>query len=341
MRPDARILMIRNDKLGDFMLAWPAFSLLKRSLPEARLSVLVPAYTEPLARISPWIDEVLKDPGPSAPRAEQLALARQMRERDFDVVITLFSSFRVGFLCRLASIPYRLAPATKLAQVFYNQRLRQRRSRSIKPEYQYNLDLVRHFLEQQGVSAAEELQRPYLRFEPGEVAASRRALMAEHGIPAEHRLVFLHPGSGGSANNLDPAQYARLAAGLRSRHGHTVVISAGPGEEELARQLTQRLRAQGVASLAYLSRQGLLAFCRQLQGADVFISGSTGPLHIAGALDRPTAGFYPASRVNSSLRWQTLSAPERRLAFSPPEGDDMRRVDVDAAAALISERFLL
>ena len=341
MRPDARILMIRNDKLGDFMLAWPAFSLLKRSLPEIRLSVLVPAYTEPLARLCPWVDEVLTDPGPAAPRSAQLALARQMRARGFDAVITLFSTFRVGLLCGLAGIPYRLAPATKLAQVFYNRRLRQRRSRSIKPEYQYNLDLVHYFLDQQGVRAAEELQRPYLRFEAGEVAASRQALMAAHGIPAEHRLVFLHPGSGGSANNLAPAQYARLAAALRSRRGHTVVISAGPGEEELAEQLRQRLREQGVAALVYVSRQGLPAFCRQLQGADVFISGSTGPLHIAGALDRPTVGFYPASRVNSSLRWQTLSAPERRLAFSPPAGDDMRQVDVDAAAAAISERFLL
>ena len=39
-----------------------------------------------------------------------------------------------------AHIPHRLAPATKLAQVLYNHRLVQRRSRSQKPEYEYNLD---------------------------------------------------------------------------------------------------------------------------------------------------------------------------------------------------------
>jgi ADP-heptose:LPS heptosyltransferase len=50
-----RILVIRNDKLGDFMLAWPALALLKRSLPQSHLSVLVPAYTQSLAEICPWV----------------------------------------------------------------------------------------------------------------------------------------------------------------------------------------------------------------------------------------------------------------------------------------------
>ena len=35
-----------------------------------------------------------------------------------------------------AGIPLRVAPATKWAQVFYNVRVRQRRSQSAKPNYQ-------------------------------------------------------------------------------------------------------------------------------------------------------------------------------------------------------------
>ena len=56
------ILVIRNDKLGDFMLAWPALALLRRNLPQARIAVLVPEYTAPLARICPSVDEVIVDP---------------------------------------------------------------------------------------------------------------------------------------------------------------------------------------------------------------------------------------------------------------------------------------
>src|SRR5690606_15621146 len=55
-RSGPRILVVRNDKIGDFMLAWPALALLRRSLPDAHISVLVPGYTRALAQRCPWID---------------------------------------------------------------------------------------------------------------------------------------------------------------------------------------------------------------------------------------------------------------------------------------------
>lgn len=56
-----KILVIRNDKLGDFMQAWPAFAMLKASNSELKLTALVPNYTAPLAEICPFIDDVIID----------------------------------------------------------------------------------------------------------------------------------------------------------------------------------------------------------------------------------------------------------------------------------------
>jgi ADP-heptose:LPS heptosyltransferase len=87
----------------------------------------------------------------------------------------------------------------------------------------------------------------------------------------------------------------------------------------------------------------LAELSRTIALADLYISGSTGPLHIAGALDRPTAAFYPGHRSGCALRWQTLNSAEHRLAFSPPAGGDptdVSRTDVAAAAREISVRFL-
>ena len=60
------ILVVRNDKLGDFMLAWPSFAALKQAFPDARIVALVPNYTRPIAELCPWIDEILIDPTESA-----------------------------------------------------------------------------------------------------------------------------------------------------------------------------------------------------------------------------------------------------------------------------------
>jgi len=93
----------------------------------------------------------------------------------------------------------------------------------------------------------------------------------------------------------------------------------------------------------FVSKQGLVDFARHLAFADLFVSGSTGPLHLAAALDRPTAAFYPRRRSSTALRWQTVNAEERRLAFMPPETaeeSDMGSIDVNAAAELIAEKLL-
>ena len=333
------ILVIRNDKLGDFMLAWPALALLRRNLPGSRIAVLVPEYTAPLARICPSVDQVLVDPRLESPWKNSQALAHLIKPMGFDAVLTLFSRFDTGLAVWRAGIPRRLAPATKLAQVFYNRRIRQRRSRSEKPEYEYNLDLAQAFLVEQGVTDPHPVEAPYLSFAGSEVEALKSAFMKENGIAARSKLVFVHAGHGGSAANLSLEQYAGLMSRLHEAGAYQAVLTAGPGEEQAAIRLTEML---SLPRTLYISKQGLVEFAKHLAFADLFISGSTGPLHLAAALDRPTAAFYPRRRSSTALRWQTVNHGDRRLAFTPPgeAGEsDMSKVDINAAAAAIAARF--
>lgn len=343
MRSDTqKILVVRNDKLGDFMLAWPAFATLKAALPNCTLHALVVGYTADMAQLCPNIDQVVTDPGPHASKKDQIKLIGQLRREKYDAVITLFSTTRIGIITTLAGIPYRLAPATKFAQVFYHSRLKQRRSRSEKPEYAYNQDLANHYLEHLGVKERPETKPPYLSFEAYALRELRHKFCSENSIPHTNQLVFIHPGSGGSANNLSITQYAELGKNLTSSKGHTIVISAGPSEIEYAQELSQELGA--IPNMVYPSTEGLEQFSRHIAIADLFVAGSTGPLHIAGALNCNTAAFYPRRRSATALRWQTTNQKENRLAFSPPEGaeqEDMSAIDMFSVAEQISKKFLL
>jgi len=337
-----KILVIRNDKLGDFMLAWPAFATLKQSLPNCELHALVNPYTADMAGLCPNIDQVILDPGADAGLAAQLAFARTLREQNYSAAITLFSTTRTGWLLMLAGISYRLAPATKIAQLFYHRRLRQRRSRSQKPEYVYNQDLVIKYLQDTGIDTIRQPAPPYLEFDQDETNQLREKFCQAHQIPQPRSLVFIHPGSGGSANNLSLEQYAQVGRRLESSAGHHVVISAGPGELEQAGALGEKLA--DTPHTLYHSTDGLEAFARHIAFADLFISGSTGPLHIAGALNRNTAAFYPLRRSATALRWQTTNEVLKRATFSPPpaaDQDDMSGIDPAAVARAISEKFLL
>jgi len=340
-----KILVVRNDKLGDFMLTYPSFAILKRALPQARIYALVPAYTREMALACPWIDGVIIDPGANASTTEQQRLLSTMRAGDFDAAITLFSTTRIGLLLFLARIPLRVAPATKIAQIFYNLRLAQRRSRSEKSEHQYNTELIEFYLRRSGIDIPSTPVPPFLRLDSERIQELKKAFCLEHNIALSSRLIFLHAGSGGSANTLSARQFAELARHLTSMSSGSstlhYVLTAGPNELSHAQTLSELLT--GLPNTIYHSTSGLLAFAEHIAFADLFISGSTGPLHIAGALDIPTAAFYTRRRSATPLRWQTLNRPENRLAFTPPQGADecdMDSIDMTAAAAEINRKLL-
>lgn len=357
-----RLLVVRNDKLGDFMLAWPAFAMLKQSAPEWHITALVPAYTESLARYCPYIDDVIVDAGKKGEKEEQRQTLMKIKQARFDAVINFFSDTYNALTVFKAGIPFRMAPATKFIQVLYNHRVVQRRSRSLKPEYEYNLDLARAFLLQQGLTVCEPAP-PYLSFAAQLIAEQKTKLAQQLQISAQTAWVFVHAGSGGSANNLSLAQYAKLIVSILCQTSSTVVLTAGPGEREKVGQLFQQVRAMllTIAETQYSGEQeeegaslkdaplwveqfvqrmviydknaGLIDFAQSLACANVFIAGSTGPLHICGALNVPTIGFYPSKRSATPLRWQTINQADRRLAFSPQQGkpteDDLTTIDMD------------
>ena len=77
----------------------------------------------------------------------------------------------------------------------------------------------------------------------------------------------------------------------------------------------------------------------------MFIAGSTGPLHIAAAIDVPTVGFFPSKRSATPLRWQPINTRGNHLAFCPPPAkdkaiqEDMARVDIDSVLQQLKPWF--
>lgn len=323
---------MRNDKIGDFMLAWPSFAMLKASLPDCHITALVPNYTVALAELCPWIDSVLVDPTEKSDKAKQIELIKQIRAEQFDASINLFSTTYNAKLVWKGNVPYRLAPATKLAQIFYNKRIKQKRSQSAKPEFEYNLDLIRAFLTDNKVKVVEP-SAPYLSFSDQQLVEQKAKLAQQLSLHSDKPWIYVHAGSGGSANNLSLQQYTQLVCGLEG--DFEVVLTAGPGEEQKAAELQKLMAENGRSAVLYDNNDGLVDFSCTIACADMFIAGSTGPLHIAAAIDVPTVGFFPSKRSATPLRWKPINSEGNHIAFCPPQADDkasqedMARIDIE------------
>lgn len=341
MEKPKKILVIRNDKLGDFMLAWPAFSLLKSQFPETEITALVPEYTAPMAEQCQWIDKILIDNRHDSKLSDILQLANNIKSNNYDASISLFSESRTSLALLVAKVPIRIGPATKIAQLFLNRSVRQKRSQSLKPEYEYNIDLIRYYIDIMGEQAVQLQPPPFLIFDSTEIQTIKKNLAYKLKIQQQKKLLFIHPGTGGSAINLSLEQYAALATTLAGHGKCFPIITAGPGELDSAQELSRLLGDTN--HHVHSSTGSVIDFSKFLNCSDIFISGSTGPLHIAAALNVRTVAFYPARQSATSLRWQTINQDDRRLCFSPERytgEDDMAQIDIEYAAQSIISHFL-
>ncbi len=334
------ILICRTDKLGDFVLSLPSFELLKRTLPDTKIIALTQEYTKPIAELCGYIDEVITIPRSDSAITTIKNTIRILKPIHIDVSISLFTTATLAIGLLFSKISFRVSPATKIDQLFYTHRLRQRRSQSLKPEYEYNLDLIKYYLTQNNINFNDIRNTPLIKFQNKTVLNTKKLFCTKNNIQKLNKLIFVHVGSGGSANNLPPHKYADLINLLASNLQATFVLCEGPEDASNVTQTIALLKTNNF--IRYISNQGLLEFTKHIAIADFFISGSTGPLHIAGALDIATAGFYPNRRSATATRWKTLNSNNNLMAFSPAidDLDDMSKINIEQVCSKIQAALL-
>jgi heptosyltransferase-3 len=315
------ILVVRTDRIGDVVLTLPMIPVLRANFPSARIAMLLRSYTKELAEGHPGLDEILlyDEQGTLKPFR---ALWLELRRSRFDLVILASPTFRLALLMLLAGIPVRVGTGYRWYSLLFNRRVYEHRKTAERHELEYNFSLLKRI----GISV-DRYEKPQL------VLAAHHVQAAEHirqelGLDAGARVVVLHPGSGGSARDWSPLRFAQLGRELAQK-GYRVVVTGGPGEDELVEQVVKHA---GIGVLPLVNRLSVKELAAFLRMVDLFVSNSTGPLHIAAAVGTPVIGFYPPIRACSPQRWgpytdlKTVFVPDPkacpRCHGKPCQGND-------------------
>jgi heptosyltransferase-3 len=305
-----RILLVRTDRLGDVILTLPMLSRLRRYFSGARLAMLLRHYTGAIVEGNPYADELLwydNDAG----LVPFFAMLRAIKERQYDAVILAHPTLRLGLLMWLAGIPVRVGTGYRYYSLLFTNRVFEHRKDARRHELEYNLNLLAEL----GCAAQGEDEQPEFGVnispESDDVV---RSLLHSLGVPSS-RVTVVHPSSGGSARDWPLENFGALAAMLIDRNGASVVVTGGPGDEADAEKVVADTNRRAVSVAGKLQLKELAALIRS---AEVFVSNSTGPLHLAVAVGTPVLAFYPQLIPMSVRRWGPYTDRKRVLVPDRP-----------------------
>lgn len=308
------ILVVRTDKLGDFITALPTIYVLKKYNPKNRVVVLISSINEELAKYCDFIDEVIVDDKNSS----IFELSKKIKVAKIDISITLFSNTRVALAQFLASIKNRYAPATKIAQIFYNHRIKQRRSEVKMAEFEYNLALAKEPF----CDIDLNFVQPLLKFDDSKNIYEN--FCRNNNITK--KVIAFHVGFGGSSDaNWSLDEYEILICDIIKQDIYDVVLTFGPDEMNLYEDMQKRLKGKKV--IFYISNSGIVNFAKLISNFKLFVSTSTGTYHLASLVGTPTMTFFANSNFASAKRWKGVGNEKLQKHYMLPN-DTKKRIKI-------------
>ena len=281
------ILITRHDKIGDFCTTLPMIKVLKKQT-NHKIFVLVSKVNYEFAKHFDFIDEVILY------EDKPFKLSKKLKKLHIDISISAFIDTKLGLALFLSGIKTRIAPATKMAQIFFNKKVVQRRSEVKMSEWKYNLELLKAF--------DKNLD---LTYTPPILELNQK----------RENIVIFHPGFGGSSDgNLRIEDYLELANSIKNKA--KVVFTFGP-DDKTSKGYVQKNSDFEIKD----DFNSLWDFTIFLSKVRLFVSTSTGPMHLASLSNTPTLSFFGDSNFASYKRWKPESIDEVQNNFLLPSAN--------------------
>lgn len=298
-----KILIVRLGALGDIVHALPAQQQIHHRFPDCEIHWLVEPHYRGLLETVPGIHRIWTADTKRWRRRPRTALdlvrlVRALRRERFDLAVDFQGLIKSAFLARLSGAGRRMGFCRErcrepAAAGFYTDTVATRGNGHV---IDLNLELAGSL----GCSGESTARVPFrIPAEAKHYVDSR--LQAVGGV----RPVLLNPGAGWPTKLWPARRFARLGSEIRRRLNLPVLITYGPGEEDLVREIRDCSRPGSVVSFPTTILE-LAALCRR---ACLMVAGDTGPLHLAVAVGTPAVAvmgpsiarrngpFHPEDRI--------------------------------------------
>jgi len=303
------LLIVRIDRIGDLILTVPLAEIVKKHYPGCRISFLVRDYTKDILYNHPFVDEVISIKTKKGKNRLSLWYnLKLIRNKKFDTVVVASPNFKIAFLFILAKIKNRIGTGYRWYSFLFNKKVFAHRKYAEKHELEFNVELLKE------IGINEKVNKNNVSYSLQINEKKQKTidnLFNTDSIDQARSLFIIHPGSGGSSVDLSVEKYKELTKKILKHTDAEIIISGNIEEKKLCDKLIINEKVHN-----YAGKFNLLELIVLINKCKLFISNSTGPIHIASALNKYVIGFYPNLLTCSAKRWGPYSSKSK--VFSPP-----------------------
>jgi ADP-heptose:LPS heptosyltransferase len=331
-----KILIIKWGALGDMVISTPAIRALREAYKDTHITLLTNHLMTQIVPAGTLVDEIIfyeeKDLHGERWLIKHYQLIRKLRRRKYDLAVNLrWTSDRSALLTFLSGARYRVSSGPKRVRWLYNIRI------PVPPnryhEIHRNLDIVKAL----GIQVRDE--HPYV-YRSAEDEQWAERFFIDNGL--HETLTFgIHPGSSKPVRAWLPDRFREIARKTIESHNARVLITWGPGEENLAHQVADLLSPHVIVAPETQTIGKLAAIINR---CSLFLTNCTGPMNVAISTSVPVIAllasthpldwspYFPEHRyIKSSLDMESYSDED--------EHEAMKAITVEEVWKVIDQRW--
>ena len=290
--PPQRVLLFRLERIGDLLMTLEAVATVRRLLPDAELRLVVGSWNADLARLIPGVDQVdtldmpwLAREGTGSRLATVVRRIARWRRHGFDLAINFEPDIRSNALAAACGAPRRVGFDSKGGAAFLTDALR------YDPTLHCAANaarLVDRAIPIRDAGPPRGAAGPALRISGRAHARAARLLAARAGTGP---LVGLNPGAGRAIKQWPGQRFARAAEELAAQVDATIVLLGSTAERAPAEAVRRALPTH-VRLIDLVGQTSLTHLAAVLTRLSVLITGDTGTMHLAAAVDTPIVAVF-------------------------------------------------
>jgi heptosyltransferase-2 len=134
----------------------------------------------------------------------------------------------------------------------------------------------------------------------------------------EKSTLGINPGASyGSAKRWYPEKFAKVAQALSKQY--EIVIFGGPAEVEIANDIESELQKSNIECQNIAGKTSIKELCQKIGGLELFITGDSGPMHVAAAFKVPTVAIFGPTKDKETSQWMNPQGVivKREMECSP------------------------